>query len=145
MEARSRSNWDANNWRATWRRKERLRLSPSKPLSFAPVRPGFRFLILVFKELQCVTSSSFFPVRRQVMTFKSQLHEFSHYRNAYLLALSAAMGSIFYGWDIGLIGGILSLPSFQSSFGIDKKTASQRADLNGNIVSVLQAGCLCVM
>lgn len=35
-----------------------------------------------------------------VMTVRDQLHEISHYRNAYLLALSAAMGSIFYGWDM---------------------------------------------
>ncbi|KAG6900836.1 hypothetical protein C0993_000155 [Termitomyces sp. T159_Od127] len=69
------------------------------------------------------------------------LQEILKYRNAYALALSASMGSIFFGWDIGLIGGVLSMPSFQSYFGLDTKTASQRADLNGNIVSVLQAGC----
>ncbi|KAF9466630.1 general substrate transporter [Collybia nuda] len=63
------------------------------------------------------------------------------FRNAYILAGSAAMGSIFYGWDIGLIGGILALDSFKGYFGLDEMTASQRADLNGNIVSVLQAGC----
>ncbi|KAK7436986.1 hypothetical protein VKT23_018801 [Stygiomarasmius scandens] len=75
------------------------------------------------------------------MTLKTQLEEISHYRNTYILAISAAMGSIFYGWDIGLIGGILAMSSFQEYFGIDKKTASQKADLNGNIVSVLQGGC----
>ncbi|KAG6919165.1 hypothetical protein DXG01_008463 [Tephrocybe rancida] len=69
------------------------------------------------------------------------LNEFLQYRNAYALAMSAAMGSIFYGWDIGLIGGVLALQSFQTYFGLDKKTASQRANLSGNIVSVLQAGC----
>ncbi|KAF8896181.1 general substrate transporter [Infundibulicybe gibba] len=63
------------------------------------------------------------------------------YRNAYLLAGSAAMGSIFYGWDTGLIGGVLALRSFQDYFGLDKRTPSQRANLNGDIVSVLQAGC----
>ncbi|THU84179.1 general substrate transporter [Dendrothele bispora CBS 962.96] len=75
------------------------------------------------------------------MTQRSQLQEISHFRNAYILALSAAMGSIFYGWDIGLIGGILAMTSFQEYFGIDKKTASQKANLNGNIVSILQGGC----
>ncbi|KAG5636953.1 hypothetical protein H0H81_006301 [Sphagnurus paluster] len=69
------------------------------------------------------------------------MDEFLRHRNAYLLALSAAMGSIFYGWDIGLIGGVLALKSFQTYFGLDRMTASQRADLSGNIVSVLQAGC----
>ncbi|KIP03499.1 hypothetical protein PHLGIDRAFT_94735 [Phlebiopsis gigantea 11061_1 CR5-6] len=51
------------------------------------------------------------------------------------------MGSIFYGWDIGLIGGVLALPSFKSYFGIDKLSKSATANLSGNIVAVLQGGC----
>ena len=70
------------------------------------------------------------------------LDDLSRNRNAYALALSACMGSMFFGWDIGLIGGILSLPSFQQYFGIDHMSATARANLNGNIVSILQAGCL---
>ncbi|TFK40438.1 general substrate transporter [Crucibulum laeve] len=75
------------------------------------------------------------------MTFKDYFHDISEHRNAYLLSMSAAMGSIFYGWDIGLIGGVLALPAFQQYFSIDQKTDKQKADLNGNIVSILQAGC----
>ncbi|KXN84769.1 Quinate permease [Leucoagaricus sp. SymC.cos] len=76
------------------------------------------------------------------MTFiRDQVQELKSFRNAYVLAASASLGSIFYGWDIGLIGGVLALKSFQEYFGLDKKTAAERADLNGNIVSVLQAGC----
>jgi hypothetical protein len=71
------------------------------------------------------------------------------------------MGSVFYGWDMwvnsrlrvtskmltqrlyrGLIGGVISLPSFKQYFGIDKMSASAVADLNGNIVAILQAGSL---
>ncbi|XP_006459491.1 hypothetical protein AGABI2DRAFT_177416 [Agaricus bisporus var. bisporus H97] len=74
------------------------------------------------------------------MTLRGQLQELSNYRNAYILALSASMGSVFYGWDIGLIGGVIALPSFRQYFGIDKMTASAVADLNGNIVAILQAG-----
>ncbi|PFH47943.1 hypothetical protein AMATHDRAFT_66470 [Amanita thiersii Skay4041] len=74
------------------------------------------------------------------MTFKKQMKLLSEHRNAYLLAGSAAMGSIFYGWDMGLIGGVLSMESFQQYFGLDTKTAAQRANLSGNIVGVLQAG-----
>ncbi|EPQ52582.1 sugar transporter [Gloeophyllum trabeum ATCC 11539] len=51
------------------------------------------------------------------------------------------MGSVFYGWDIGLIGGILSLPSFQAYFGLHNISSSAKANLQGNIVAVLQAGC----
>ncbi|KAF7364945.1 General substrate transporter [Mycena venus] len=76
------------------------------------------------------------------MTFKSELDEISRYRNAYVLALSVALGSLFYGYDIGLIGGILSLGSFQNYFGLDKMNPREKAWLNGNIVAILQLGCL---
>ncbi|KAJ7288041.1 general substrate transporter [Mycena rebaudengoi] len=75
------------------------------------------------------------------MTVHSQLDDLKRYRNAYFLALSAAMGSVFYGYDIGLIGGVLALGSFQRYFGIDKMSAGEKAALNGNIVAILQGGC----
>lgn len=40
----------------------------------------------------------------------------------------------------GLIGGVLTMKSFQDSFGLDSES-SEFANLSGNIVSVLQAGC----
>ena len=70
--------------------------------------------------------------------------DIARYRHAYAIAASAAMGSIFYGWDIGLIGGVLALPSFKTYFGVNKLSKSASADLSGNIVAVLQGGCLCV-
>lgn len=76
------------------------------------------------------------------MGYQAELDNLSRNRNAYVLALSASMGSIFFGWDVGLIGGILSLPSFKQYFGINHMSASAQANLNGNIVSILQAGCL---
>ncbi|OAX41459.1 general substrate transporter [Rhizopogon vinicolor AM-OR11-026] len=75
------------------------------------------------------------------MGFKGVLTGISHYRNAYTLALSASMGSIFFGWDTGLMGGILTLESFQNYFGINKMSTSAQANFNGNIVSIMQAGC----
>jgi len=76
------------------------------------------------------------------MGCKNALSDISRHRNAYILALSASMGSIFYGWDTGLMGGILTLGSFKSEFGIDKMSASAQANFNGNIVSIMQAGCV---
>ncbi|KAK7048606.1 putative quinate permease [Favolaschia claudopus] len=76
------------------------------------------------------------------MSLKSGLDDFSRYRNAYFLALCVALGSLFYGYDVGLIGGILSLESFQTYFGLDQVNPSQKAWLTGNIVAVLQVGCL---
>lgn len=52
------------------------------------------------------------------------------------------MGGMFFGWDSGLIGGVLSEPAFQKSFGLSGTTnAKALANLKGNIVSMLQAGC----
>lgn len=45
-----------------------------------------------------------------------------------------------FGWDTGLIGGVLTMKSFQNSFGLDSESSAY-ANLSGNIVSVLQAGC----
>ena len=72
------------------------------------------------------------------------LSDITRYRHAYAIAASAAMGSIFYGWDIGLIGGVIALPSFRSYFGLAEMSSSAQANLSGNIVSVLQGGCLYV-
>ncbi|CCM01657.1 uncharacterized protein FIBRA_03719 [Fibroporia radiculosa] len=74
------------------------------------------------------------------LTIKGTLAEVSRHRNAYILALSASMGSFFYGWDTGLMGGILTLASFQDYFGINKMSTSAQADFNGNIVSIMQGG-----
>ena len=62
------------------------------------------------------------------------------YRHAYQLTAAACMGSIFYGWDIGLIGGVIAMDSFKSYFEVNKLSASAKANLNGNIVSILQGG-----
>ncbi|KAG1737143.1 general substrate transporter [Suillus paluster] len=75
-----------------------------------------------------------------VTTLKRELQDIVQYRNAYFLAFSATTGYVCFGWDIGLIGGVLALPSFQEYFGLLSESASARASLSGNIVSVLQAG-----
>ncbi|CEL55716.1 putative quinate permease OS=Neosartorya fischeri (strain ATCC 1020 / DSM 3700 / FGSC A1164 / NRRL 181) GN=qutD PE=3 SV=1 [Rhizoctonia solani AG-1 IB] len=62
-------------------------------------------------------------------------------KNAYIMAAWAAMGGMYFGWDSGLIGGILSEKAFEVAFGLDKVDSTELASLKGNIVSVLQAGC----
>ncbi|KZT23073.1 general substrate transporter [Neolentinus lepideus HHB14362 ss-1] len=74
------------------------------------------------------------------MGLKHELALAYSHRHAYALAFSAAMGAVFYGWDTGLIGGVLSLPSFQEYFGLSDLSPSAKADLSGNIVAILQAG-----
>ncbi|KAG0701220.1 general substrate transporter [Suillus ampliporus] len=75
-------------------------------------------------------------------TLKRELQDIIQYRNAYFLAFSATTGYVCFGWEIGLIGGVLALPSFQEYFGLLSESASAHASFNGNIVSVLQAGGL---
>jgi hypothetical protein len=91
------------------------------------------------KEQCQQTTALHWPTMKRI---RREWRDFVRYRHAYALAASASLGSIFYGWDIGLIGGILSMASFESYFGLDKKSKADRANLSGNIVSVLQAGCL---
>lgn len=62
------------------------------------------------------------------------------YRRAYVLTAVASFGGMLFGWDTGLIGGVLTMDAFQHSFGLDKDS-KDFANLQGNIVSVLQAGC----
>lgn len=62
------------------------------------------------------------------------------YRQAYLLTAVASFGGMLFGWDTGLIGGVLTMDAFQHSFALNKNS-KDFANLQGNIVSVLQAGC----
>lgn len=66
--------------------------------------------------------------------------DIKQYRRAYLLTAVTSFGGMLFGWDTGLIGGVLTMKSFQNSFDLNSKSAAY-ANLSGNIVSVLQAGC----
>lgn len=59
----------------------------------------------------------------------------------FFLAACACFGGLLFGMDTGIIGGVLTLPSFRSEFGIDPKSDPVgAANLSANIVSVMQAG-----
>jgi len=62
------------------------------------------------------------------------------YRRAYFLTAVASFGGMLFGWDTGLIGGVLTMDAFQYSFNLNKHSKSF-SNLQGNIVSVLQVGC----
>ncbi|KAF2200766.1 general substrate transporter [Delitschia confertaspora ATCC 74209] len=68
------------------------------------------------------------------------LSDIKAYRNAYILTAVASFGGMLFGWDTGLIGGVLTMDAFQHSFNLDKNS-KDFSNLQGNIVSVLQAGC----
>ncbi|KAG8772849.1 hypothetical protein FRC12_002862 [Ceratobasidium sp. 428] len=50
------------------------------------------------------------------------------------------MGAAAMGYDTGVIGGTLALPSFRRDFGLDRASQHERDTLSGNIVSTFQAG-----
>ncbi|KAI9248784.1 general substrate transporter [Phascolomyces articulosus] len=57
-------------------------------------------------------------------------------------ALLSCLGGFLFGFDLGVVGGLFIAPSFQTHFGIDPNDKIREADINGNIVAVLQIGCL---
>lgn len=57
-----------------------------------------------------------------------------------LLAITAASAAIIIGYDAGFIGGTVSLTSFQEEFGLNKMSATAKAAVLANVVSVFQAG-----
>jgi len=58
------------------------------------------------------------------------------FRAIYLVAL-CSMGSFLFAYDTGIVGGILTLKSFQRDFGYSKEEKTQ---VNSNCVSILQVG-----
>ncbi|KAF2275848.1 general substrate transporter [Westerdykella ornata] len=59
----------------------------------------------------------------------------------YALACSACFGGMLFGFDIGTIGGVLTLPAFERKYGLSGLSKAQKYDLSANIASTLQAGC----
>lgn len=59
----------------------------------------------------------------------------------YMLACSACFGGMLFGMDIGIIGGVITLPAFKRDYGLEHLDKQGEADLSANIVSTLQAGC----
>ncbi|ELU42358.1 quinate permease [Rhizoctonia solani AG-1 IA] len=58
----------------------------------------------------------------------------------HLLSISVSMGAAAMGYDTGVIGGTLALPSFRRDFGLDRTSQHERDTLSGNIVSTFQVG-----
>ncbi|KAF4313321.1 Sugar/inositol transporter [Botryosphaeria dothidea] len=87
-----------------------------------------------------MSSDSFDPRVPQQSGVAKMWEDVKAYRRAYFLTAIASFGGMLFGWDTGLIGGVLTMDAFQHSFNLDKNSSSF-ADLQGNIVSVLQGGC----
>lgn len=62
----------------------------------------------------------------------------------FLLACAACFGGTLFGMDIGIIGGVITMDTFETAFGYSKLPSAKAqiadANLSANIVSVMQAG-----
>lgn len=58
------------------------------------------------------------------------------FRATYLVAL-CCVGSFLFAYDTGIVGGVLTLKSFQNDFGF---SAKDKADVSSLSASLLQAG-----
>lgn len=54
------------------------------------------------------------------------------------LVVTTCLGGFMFGYDTGFIGAATTMESFQHDFGI---TEDNKAELSGNVVATLQAGC----
>lgn len=62
----------------------------------------------------------------------------------YVLATVAYTGSFLFGYDTGVMGSVLELPSFKNDFGLSASggfSSSESAQVSSNVVSLLTAGC----
>ncbi|KAJ5834369.1 General substrate transporter [Penicillium robsamsonii] len=59
----------------------------------------------------------------------------------FMLACSACFGGMLFGMDSGIIGGVLTMPGFKKTYGLENISKVAAANLSANIVSTLQAGC----
>ncbi|KAL7418954.1 hypothetical protein Q5752_006638 [Cryptotrichosporon argae] len=63
----------------------------------------------------------------------------AHHRT-YIQAAIGFLGIFLFGYDTGLGGGVLVLPTFADEFGLTGQNATRVADLQGNVVAILQGG-----
>lgn len=58
------------------------------------------------------------------------------FRSVYVVCI-CSIGSFLFAYDTGIVGGVLTLPSFQRDF---RYTKAQKTQVNSNCVSILQGG-----
>ncbi|RGP66753.1 mfs quinate transporter [Fusarium sporotrichioides] len=57
-----------------------------------------------------------------------------------VVSLIACGGALLFGMDMGVMGGVLTMPTFKEQYGLTDKPAAEIANLSSNIVSTIQAG-----
>ncbi|WVR04206.1 hypothetical protein IAU60_001206 [Kwoniella sp. DSM 27419] len=59
-----------------------------------------------------------------------------------ILAIFGACAAVLFGYDLGFIGGVVTLPAFLKDFDLTHKSAEERTAFASNVVSVFQAGAV---
>ncbi|KXH27596.1 hypothetical protein CSAL01_00763 [Colletotrichum salicis] len=57
-----------------------------------------------------------------------------------LISLMACGGALLFGMDMGIIGGVLTMDTFKKQYGLENQPETVLANLESNIVSVIQVG-----
>ncbi|KAF4963491.1 hypothetical protein FSARC_8500 [Fusarium sarcochroum] len=57
-----------------------------------------------------------------------------------VISLVACGGALLFGMDMGVMGGVLTMPTFKEQYGLTDKPEAEIANLSSNIVSTIQAG-----
>ncbi|EHA46840.1 hypothetical protein MCOR02_007812 [Pyricularia oryzae] len=71
--------------------------------------------------------------------WKKDPREIFNYK-LWFLVTTVAFAGFSYGFDHGNVGGVLTLPSFRHTFGLDKMSAAASAARQGDIASMMSAG-----
>ncbi|KAF4815575.1 Quinate permease [Colletotrichum tropicale] len=78
-------------------------------------------------------------------TLQGPAKSFFHNYRVYLLATVSYMGSLLFGYDVGVMGGLLPFESFKRDFGLPSGSSGfadeKFAEVSSNVVSLLTAGC----
>lgn len=77
------------------------------------------------------------PINRSMMP-----KEVHHFR-VYVLAILTCLGSWMIGYNIGVIGGTIVLPSFHNDFNLAEVGTASYNTVSSNIISLFQIGGLC--
>lgn len=64
-----------------------------------------------------------------------------------MLTLVAYLGALLFGYDTGVMGGVLEMTSFKEDFGLPLGSGgfaeAESAYVASNVVALLTAGCFC--
>ncbi|KAB5542529.1 hypothetical protein GE09DRAFT_1037150 [Coniochaeta sp. 2T2.1] len=104
---------------------------------------GAQLSIVPFTQQHSMTKVIYSVLRRVIRNDAIHVDppEIYNWRVLALAGASCFAGSLF-GVDAGIIGGVIAMPDFKREFGFANKSPAAVADLQGNLVTTMQAGAV---